>query len=440
MKKIMKKFLSKISIAIMALIFCVPHSFALDEPAVVTGDIGDFGTWATEPNRQAILTDITNDVNALTSKFNQQYANTGVPVEAKLGIALVGGLAFVTEILDMSLVKFVSVFLVIAFLFLLSFDIYKKMTDGKGISKDDIKDWVKRSVILAIWLVLLGGGLRQLFSLLMGPIVGLGSYISGMIIDSVFATGNVQISDTCLAIKQYAASNLGTSSVIDAETAGNIMCVPTRLSEFYYSAIKYGWSLVAGGLGVSVFTVLVGLAFVALFTYAAFKFAFVAFGVISELFLVIIMLPFTAINETIGKTTYTGIPGQIFNSFLGLFKSSSLSDQVNKFIQTAIYFISMAIVVAIGGAILANAVSLNQKTGALTVVNGDTLTLLISGALVAYLAMHIDDIVKQIGGAIDFAKDKSNLGTVLEGDVMNILKDQKNKAVKFINILRNKGS
>ncbi len=440
MKKIMKKFLSKISIAIMALIFCVPHSFALDEPAVVTGDIGDFGTWATEPNRQAILTDITNDVNALTSKFNQQYANTGVPVEAKLGIALVGGLAFVTEILDMSLVKFVSVFLVIAFLFLLSFDIYKKMTDGKGISKDDIKDWVKRSVILAIWLVLLGGGLRQLFSLLMGPIVGLGSYISGMIIDSVFATGNVQISDTCLAIKQYAASNLGTSSVIDAETAGNIMCVPTRLSEFYYSAIKYGWSLVVGGLGVSVFTVLVGLAFVALFTYAAFKFAFVAFGVISELFLVIIMLPFTAINETIGKTTYTGIPGQIFNSFLGLFKSSSLSDQVNKFIQTAIYFISMAIVVAIGGAILANAVSLNQQTGALTVVNGDTLTLLISGALVAYLAMHIDDIVKQIGGAIDFAKDKSNLGTVLEGDVMNILKDQKNKAVKFINILRKKGS
>ncbi|MCR5194142.1 MAG: hypothetical protein K6B71_01265 [Alphaproteobacteria bacterium] len=436
----MKKFLSKISIAIMALIFCVPHSFALDEPAVVTGDIGDFGTWATEPNRQAILTDITNDVNALTSKFNQQYANTGVPVEAKLGIALVGGLAFVTEILDMSLVKFVSVFLVIAFLFLLSFDIYKKMTDGKGISKDDIKDWVKRSVILAIWLVLLGGGLRQLFSLLMGPIVGLGSYISGMIIDSVFATGNVQISDTCLAIKQYAASNLGTSSVIDAETAGNIMCVPTRLSEFYYSAIKYGWSLVVGGLGVSVFTVLVGLAFVALFTYAAFKFAFVAFGVISELFLVIIMLPFTAINETIGKTTYTGIPGQIFNSFLGLFKSSSLSDQVNKFIQTAIYFISMAIVVAIGGAILANAVSLNQQTGALTVVNGDTLTLLISGALVAYLAMHIDDIVKQIGGAIDFAKDKSNLGTVLEGDVMNILKDQKNKAVKFINILRKKGS
>ena len=440
MKKIMKKFLSKISIAIMALIFCVPHSFALDEPAVVTGDIGDFGTWATEPNRQAILTDITNDVNALTSKFNQQYANTGVPVEAKLGIALVGGLAFVTEILDMSLVRFVSVFLVIAFLFLLSFDIYKKMTDGKGISKDDIKDWVKRSVILAIWLVLLGGGLRQLFSLLMGPIVGLGSYISEMIIDSVFATGNVQISDTCLAIKQYAASNLGTSSVIDAETAGNIMCVPTRLSEFYYSAIKYGWSLVVGGLGVSVFTVLVGLAFVALFTYAAFKFAFVAFGVISELFLVIIMLPFTAINETIGKTTYTGIPGQIFNSFLGLFKSSSLSDQVNKFIQTAIYFISMAIVVAIGGAILANAVSLNQQTGALTVVNGDTLTLLISGALVAYLAMHIDDIVKQIGGAIDFAKDKSNLGTVLEGDVMNILKDQKNKAVKFINILRKKGN
>ena len=425
-------------ITIVALMLVCPKTFADDEQALLTGDIGDFGAWTTEHNQMELLGDVKEDIQSLTSNFQQQYIDTGVPIEAKIGVAFVGGLSFVSEILDRTLVRFVNAFLLLAFFFWLSFEIYKKIIEGKGIPRDSIKEWVKRGAILGIWIILLGGGLQQLFSMLMGPIVAVGSYVSGLVIDSVFATENIQLSDTCNAIRQYAAANTAPGTPIDAQTVANIMCVPTRLSEFYYAAIKYGWTLTLSGLGVSAFTFLIGVVFVCLFTYTAFKFAFVSFSVISELFLVIIMLPFTAITETIGKTSYNGIPGQVFNAFLGLFKSMSLSDQVNKFIQTAIYFVSMSTIVAIGGAILANAVALNSQTGALTVLNGDTLTLLISGALVAYIAMHIEDMAKQIGGAIDYAKNENALGNKLQQDVTTLFKDVKTKTTNFIDKIRKK--
>lgn len=438
MKKFLKNLLSKMLIAIVALMLVCPKTFADDEQALLTGDIGDFGAWTTEHNQMELLGDVKEDIQSLTSNFQQQYIDTGVPIEAKIGVAFVGGLSFVSEILDRTLVRFVNAFLLLAFFFWLSFEIYKKIIEGKGIPRDSIKEWVKRGAILGIWIILLGGGLQQLFSMLMGPIVAVGSYVSGLVIDSVFASGNIQLSDTCNAIRQYAVANTAPGTPIDAQTVANIMCVPTRLSEFYYAAIKYGWTLTLSGLGVSAFTFLIGVVFVCLFTYTAFKFAFVSFSVISELFLVIIMLPFTAITETIGKTSYNGIPGQVFNAFLGLFKSMSLSDQVNKFIQTAIYFVSMSIIVAIGGAILANAVALNSQTGALTVLNGDTLTLLISGALVAYIAMHIEDMAKQIGGAIDYAKNENALGNKLQQDVTTLFKDVKTKTTNFIDKIRKK--
>ena len=438
MKKFLKNLLSKMLITIVALMLVCPKTFADDEQALLTGDIGDFGAWTTEHNQMELLGDVKEDIQSLISNFQQQYIDTGVPIEAKIGVAFVGGLSFVSEILDRTLVRFVNAFLLLAFFFWLSFEIYKKIIEGKGIPRDSIKEWVKRGAILGIWIILLGGGLQQLFSMLMGPIVAVGSYVSGLVIDSVFATENIQLSDTCNAIRQYAAANTAPGTPIDAQTVANIMCVPTRLSEFYYAAIKYGWTLTLSGLGVSAFTFLIGVVFVCLFTYTAFKFAFVSFSVISELFLVIIMLPFTAITETIGKTSYNGIPGQVFNAFLGLFKSMSLSDQVNKFIQTAIYFVSMSIIVAIGGAILANAVALNSQTGALTVLNGDTLTLLISGALVAYIAMHIEDMAKQIGGAIDYAKNENALGNKLQQDVTTLFKDVKTKTTNFIDKIRKK--
>lgn len=425
MKKIVKKFLSFIGIAICVVSFCTPVFAA--QTNLVTGDIGNFGVWTTEHNREQLVSDITNDMTGFESGFEREYVDTGVPLTAKLGIVFIRALSYVAGVLDNSLVRFVNIFLVVAFLFWVMFESYKLITDDKTKTMPTVENIVRKGLILAIWLILLGGGLQEFFGMIMGPIIAFGSYVSNIILNSVTAAGGFVLSDNCAAIHAYALAHMPTN----ADVAANIMCVPGRLAGFYYGAIKFGWSLVVSGIGVSTFSVLFGLVLTIMFIYAAYKFVFIMFGVIADLFLVIIMLPFTAIAETVNKTSYTGIAGDIYNGFLGLFSSSNLSSQIKKFVDATIYFISFSIMIAIGGALLSGAVSLNGSTHAVTIINGDVVTLLLTGALVAYIASHAEEFAKSIGGGIEYA-----LGTDLQKDLKTLYNDTKKKATEFIKALK----
>jgi len=429
MKNIIKKFLSFVSMAICAVLLCTPVSGV--QTNLVTGDIGDFGKWATEHNHEQLIGDIQHDMNGFVSGFEREYVDTGVPLGAKLGIVFIRALSYVAGVLDNSLVRFVNIFLVVAFVFWVMFESYKLITDGKTKAMPTVENFVRRGIILAIWLILLGGGLQQFFGMIMGPIVAFGSYISDIILNSVTESGGFVLSDNCAAIHAYAASHMHDVSAMTADTAADIMCVPARLSGFYYGAIKFGWSLVVSGFGTSTFSVLIGVVLTCLFIFTAYKFIFIMFGVVADLFLVIIMLPFTAIAETVNKTSYDGIAGNIYNGFLGLFKSSNLSSQIKKFVDATIYFISFSIMIAIGGALLAGGIALNAQTHTITIINGNVITLLLTGALVAYIASHAEEIAKSLGGSIKYA-----LGADLQKDLKNLYADTKKKATEFIKALK----
>jgi hypothetical protein len=429
MKNIIRKILSFIGLAICVISFCTPV-FAV-QANIVTGDIGDYGVWTTEHNREELVTNIQNDMVAFESGFEREYVDTGVPLSAKLGILFIRALSYVAGVLDNSLVRFVNIFLVIAFLFWIMFESYKLITDDKTKAMPTVENMFRKGLILAIWLVLLGGGLQEFFGMIMGPIVSLGSYISNIILNSVTESGGFVLSDNCAAIRAYAVSHMNGANTIAPETAASIMCVPARLAGFYYGAIKFGWSLFVSGFGTSTFSVLIGLVLTCLFLFTAYKFVFIMFGVIADLFLVVIMLPFTAIAETVNKTSYAGIAGNIYNGFLGLFQSSNLSSQIKKFVDATIYFISFSIMIAIGGALLASAISLNTQTHTITIINGDIVTLLITGALVAYIASHAEEFAKSIGGGIEYA-----LGTDLQKDIKTLYTSTKQKATEFIKALK----
>ena len=429
MKNILKKFLSKAIVAIIAILLYTPV-FAVSNN-LATGDIGDYGVWTTEHNREVIVDSLKTDITDFQSENTQQYINTGIPIEAKLGIVFIRALTHITKVLDDSLVRFVNIFLIVAFVFWVMFEAYKMITDGKSKAIPTFEEILRKALILAIWLIVLSFGLSDLFGMIMGPIVAFGSYIADIILNSVASAGHFTLSDTCTAIREYATAQMTDTSIIDADTAADIMCVPTRMSGFYYGAIAFGWSLIIRGIGTSVLTLVIGLMLVGTFIYSAFKFAFVAFGVIADLFLVIILLPFTAIAETVNKTSYKGIAGDIYNGFLGIFKTTNLSSQIKKFIDATIYFISLSIVVAIGGALLAGAVSLNAETNIITIIDGNIITLLLTGALIAYIASHADEIAKSIGGGINSA-----LGGELQKDVTKFYKSGKEKLTKFIKSLK----
>ena len=427
MRKLIKKFLLVCIMATCVIGSCTAVYAASGNFEM--GDIGDYGAWTTEHNRDVLVGNIKTDMNNFQGASEQEYIKTGVPIEAKLGIVFIQALSHVANVLNHSLVRFVIMFLIAAFVFWVMFQSYRMFSNAKAGTRQTIMDIVKRGIILGIWLLLLGFGLPRLFGMIMGPVVAFGSYISHIILDTVASYGGYSLSDTCAAIRTYAAQHMTNTTIIDTNFAADIICVPTRMSEFYYGAIKYGWQVMISGIGLSTFSFLTGLLFVILFTFAAFKFAFVSFGVIADLFLVVILLPFTAISETLSKTEYDGIAGKIYNGFLGLFSADkfSVSNQVKKFVDAAVYFIALAIAVAIGGALLANGLSFDPITHIATPMNGDRITMLLIGALVAYVAVHTDDIAKTIGGGIQYT-----LGTELSKDAKLLYNDAKKKIEEII--------
>lgn len=432
MKKFITRFLSITFAAIIAIGFGA-QSFAIEGSNLATGDIGDFGTWTTEHNQSEVLENVKSDINGFASEYENEYVQTGVPIEARLGIVFIRALDYVSKILDNSLVRFVNIFLIIAFLFWVMLLAYQMITDPKTKPMATFEEIAKKGATLAIWLVLLGGGIQWFFGAIMGPIFGFSSYVSNLILNATTDAGGFALADNCAAIRAYAATHLTDTTTITPDFAADIICVPARLSGFYYGAIKFGWSLVLTGLGFSTFTFLIGLILVILFIYTAYKFAFVAFGVIADLFLVVIMLPFTAIAETVNKTSYKGIAGDIYNGFLGLFKSQDLSSQVKKFVDAAVYFVSLSIIISIAGALLSSAISINSETHLITILNGDVVTLLLTGALVAYIATHTEEFAKSIGGAIDYA-----IGSDLQKDLKTVYNDTKKKVENFIKALKEK--
>ncbi|MBO7560125.1 MAG: hypothetical protein J6T27_03130, partial [Alphaproteobacteria bacterium] len=167
MKKIIKKILSFVLIA------CLTFGGAAvaAESNLVTGDIGDFGAWTTDHNREELVQTVQNDLNVFGSGFEREYVETGVPVEAKLGIAFMSALTHTAHILDDSLVRFINIFLIVAFVFWVMFEAYRIIKDSKVKAMPTIEDIIKKGIILAIWLIVLGMGLPRLFGMIMGPIV-----------------------------------------------------------------------------------------------------------------------------------------------------------------------------------------------------------------------------------------------------------------------------
>lgn len=431
----LKHFLRKIFVAIFALGILLAPGFADTGAAsgLGTGDIGDYGSWATEANRTKFLDSVNEDLTGYEEGFKKTYANTHVPIEAKVGMALMNGLSHVSKILDRSLVSFVEVFLILAFMFWMMFEIYQNMRKPEKGLMDLGKDFATKGIILVAWLALLHGGLQQLFGWIMGPIVAFGSHIAGVILDAIANAGGMPLADNCAAIQQYAVENAAPHLITDAKFSGEILCVPSRLSEFYYAAILYGFGLLKTGLGASAFTFFTGTILIGTFTYAAFKFLFFALGIVVDLFLVVITLPFTAIAECMHKTTYDGLAGKIYNGFTELFKPIALDKQITTYVNAAIYFVAMSIVVAIGGSFIASVVTYNSKTHLFSVTNHNPIELILVGVLVAYIAVHTKDIVDKMGATVE-----DGFGKQLYNDASLLFKKIKTGVGKVYNAARGK--
>lgn len=423
-----KKILSKFIVCVTALLILLPANAASNLPMA---EIGDHGNWLTESNIELFKKDITNDMTYFQSGFQKnQLVEDYVPIEAKVGLAFMNALSMVGDIIDNSLIRFVIIFIIVAYIFWVMFEAYNMMTKGSS-AMDLTVNLVKKAAVITIWLIILEQGPAQIFMWVMGPIIQVGTYLSDLILNTVANVAGAEIPDTCAAIREYAVAHTSANMLIDANAAADMLCVPTRLSGFFYTAVAAGWQWTIAGIGRSAFTTIVGIIFIFVFVKAIWKFALMALGVIMDLFLAVLLLPFTAIAETIGKTSYKGIAGDIFNGFLGIFKTQSLSSQIQKFVNAAIYFVSLSIVIAVCAALLSGAVTSNLAAEIPTLENTNFVITLLTALLVSYLANRADEIAKNLGGGID-----ASFGTDFGNQIKKLWNNASGYGKKVIGIIR----
>jgi hypothetical protein len=405
-------------------------------------DIGDHGVWATENNRKLFISNLTYDFDKLQGNTSATFNKDYIPIEAKVGISFVNALARVAEILDNSLVRFTIIFIALAYGFWLFFEAYT-IISGKNKTEEKIKDMVKQGIKVGIWIAILAFNPIDIFMMVIEPILYVGTYISDTILNAItqFVSPDKPLyPDTCGAIHEYAKAHIeydpnnpANGVQFPPSFAANLMCLPTRISGFCYAGIKIGRDWISHGFGNSVFAVFCGLGFVIGFLYLAWKFAFIAFGVIADLFLAIIMLPFTAIAETTAKTTYKGIAGDIFNGFLKLFSAESLQAQLARFVGAAWHFITMSVIISICIALLSDIVDFDGTTMLPKFEDNNVWKVMLISALTWWLAKKSSDLANEFGGKISY-----EIGTGIKDDIKGLWGDTKKGAKTVVKIFRNR--
>ncbi|MCQ2581659.1 MAG: hypothetical protein MJ170_01615 [Alphaproteobacteria bacterium] len=425
----MKKICAFLSVLIMAITFVAPGANAAGTDLPM-GDIGDYGTWATENNRQIITNNLKTD---LSNFAPQQIVPEHVPVEAKVSIAFMNAMTYIGQILDSALVRFSLIFILIMYAFWIGMETYNMMTNTSDI-KQLAKDIITRGVKIAIWLIIIGFGPAKVFMWIMGPVLSLGTYMANLILDAVTTTAGVSMPDTCSAIAQYAAANAKPDMLIDANAAADMICLPTRLGDFFKTTLMLGFKWLGVGVGHSLLTFLAGIALIVLSIMCIWKFLFMALGVVADLFLTVLLLPFTAIAETTGSTQFKGIIGDIFNTFLKLFSPEKLDVQIKKFIAAAVYYVSLSAVIGICAALLGGIFNADLFGVEPTVEAGGFIIIILILRLVLYLATKTDEIAKKWGGQIQgefgdkVKKDVTGLwnrGVTTVKDWRKVIKDSK---------------
>lgn len=404
----------KILKSLLICVFCatafIGSSFAAGN--VPYGDIGDYGNWITTDNMETYNQTLSGDVKNFQQTFQTNLHSTNfVPIEVKLGLVFMKALSSIDYVLQISLVRFTIMFLFLMYAFWIGLEAYRLIKESSDYKKV-LYDVFIKGITIAVWVAVLNYGPAKLFSVLISPIISIGVYLSDFILDAVAQTYNVIIPDTCATIHQYVNANTSEQLLIDADTAANIMCLPARLSVYFYHATASAFEWMINGFGHSATMVVVGAVCVVMFIGCIFKYAFMTLGIVADLFLTLLMLPFTAIAESMPGSKETNYAGKIFSGLLKMFNTKKLSDVISVFINAAIYFVLLAIVVAICAALLTNIVSISTTN---TYHVGSAMTTILCGALVFYLAGKSEDLAKDIGGKID-----NSFGKQLQSDTKTL--------------------
>ena len=185
MYKALRKFLSKVIVAIVCISLAGGALANTDVANLPMPEVGDHGAINTETNKDILVKFVKDDLGGYIGKFGNQALNNIVPIEAKVGLTFMNALSKVSNILYTTLIPFVTIFIIIAYAFWIAFETYNMMTTGNGEIKKLFTEIVRKGVIIAIWLIILQNDPVKIFMTIMSPILGIATYISDLILNAI---------------------------------------------------------------------------------------------------------------------------------------------------------------------------------------------------------------------------------------------------------------
>lgn len=390
------------------------------------GDVGEGGNWLIKDNIDIVNTNMGDDMKSFQNKFNTNLQSSNfVPLEAKIGLAFMKALSSIDYVLQLSLVRFMIIFLFFMYAFWIGLEAYKMIRESTDY-KTVLYDIFKKGIIIVVWAMVLDYGPAKIFTMIITPIISFGTYLSNFILSSVAETYNVKIYDTCATIQNYVAANSSDKMLINPETAANIMCLPARLSVYFYHAIGLGFNWIINGFGKSATAVVMGIVSIFVFAKCILKYAFMTLGIVADLFLTLLMLPFTALAEAMPTTKESNYAGQIFSGLLKVFNTKKLSEVIGVFVNTAIYFVSLSLVIAVAASLLSYIIRTDQNN---TYVVASAMTTILCGWLILHILGEADKLAETIGGKID-----NSFGKKLVEDTKNLWSSTKKLGLKLVKI------
>jgi len=411
-----KRFFKYLFVCILC-IFCI-YGTAYPAGNIPLGEVDEYGSWMNADNAEKYKTNISTDIKQFQGDFDNNLKSSNfVPLEVKLGLVFMKSLNAIDKIMEISLVRFTIILLFITYAVFIGLEAYKLIRDS-GDYKPVIYEIFKKGMIISLWLIVLDYGPAKLFAQLASPIISIGRYLSDFILNSVAQTYSIEIPDTCNAVHQYVDAHNTGKLLIDSSAAANIMCLPARMSVFFYHATSQAFKWMGYGIFHSFTAFIVGAVSAFIFIKCIFKYAFMTLGIVADLFLTLLMLPFTAIAEAMPELKEKNYVGQIFSGLLKIFNANKLSNVISTFINASIYFASLSIIISLSAILLSKIISLNSDNS-YTVSYG--IESLLTGGLILYLISKVDDYTSKLGGKIDNA-----FGEKLKGDTKTLLGDAKN--------------
>ena len=417
--KYIRKILSKLIICILCITCIFTASYALSN----IPEVGEYGNWVIEDNMETFHESMSEDINNAKPYFIEGAKQSNfVPLEVKLGLMFMQAMSPIGEAIQKYLNSFTITFLFIMYAFWIGLNAYKMIRESTDY-KTVFYEIFKKGAIIVIWVLVLSIDSNEFFSNLIKPILYLGTYISDFILKNVANAQGMQFTDTCQAIHTFVNESLAAADhkllVGDADTAAAIMCVPGRMSTFFYHALGVSWEWIKAGfrLGTPITSTIVGIVAAVMFIKCIFKYAFMTLGIVADLFFTIFMLPFTALAESMPSINEKNYAGQIFSGLLKVFNTKKFSDVLATFINVAVYFVSLSIVISICSILLELVKQINSGE---EFTNGNAMTVLLIGCLVLHIADKTEELASQLGGKVNNA-----FGKQLQSDTKTIWNDIK---------------